>query len=73
MCILAHASPHAATRRPWHGDGAANNPFGRNAAQTPNYRSHHSRYNMDPQTGAIWTNLVAAAQRFDSYDVQTDY
>ena len=57
----------------WHGDGAANLPFSRSAAQTPDYRSHHSRYNTDPQAGAIFTNLVAAAQRFDSYDVQTDY
>lgn len=56
-----------------HGSLGANNPFGRNAAQTPNYRSTHSIYNLDPQTGAIWTNLVAAAQRFDSYDVNGDY
>jgi hypothetical protein len=56
-----------------HGSLGANNPFGRDAAQTPNYSSHHSEYNVDPQTGGVWTNLVAAAQCFDGYDVNTDY
>jgi len=38
------------------------------------YRSHHSRYNMTPDGGGGWaTNLIAAAQQFDSYDVNTDY
>lgn len=38
------------------------------------YYSHHSRYNMTPDGGGGWaTNAIAVAQRFDSYDVQTDY
>lgn len=56
-----------------HGSLGANNPFGRDAAQTPNYRSTHSIYNSDPQLGGWATNLVAAAQRFDSYDPNGDY
>lgn len=56
-----------------HGSLGANNPFGRSAAQTPNYASHHCAYNSDPETGAIWTNLIAAGQRFDTLDVDADY
>jgi len=56
-----------------HGSVGANNPFGRSGAQTPDYKSHHDAYNSDPEAGAIWTNLVAAGQRFDSLDVNTDY
>lgn len=56
-----------------HGSLGANNPFGRNAAQTPDYRSTHTIYNLDPETGAIWTNLVAVGQRFDAFDVNGDY
>ena len=51
-----------------HGSGGANNPFGRSAAETPNYISHHNAYNSDPEAGAIWTNLVAVGQRFDALD-----
>ncbi len=57
----------------WHGSGGANNPFGRNSTQTPNFKSHHSEYNSDPTSGGTWTNLVASAQRFDGYDTNTDY
>lgn len=51
-----------------HGDGGANNPFGRSAAETPDYYSHHNAYNSDPEAAGIWTNLVAPAQRFDAQD-----
>jgi len=57
----------------WHGSGAGNNPFGRSAAQTPDYKSYQSAYNSDPEAGGIWTNLVAAGQRCDSLDVNTNY
>jgi len=56
-----------------HGSLAGNNPFGRSAAQTPDFRSHHSCYNSDPEAGGTWTNLVAAGERFDSLDVLTDF
>jgi hypothetical protein len=51
-----------------HGTNPAANPFGRDVAQTPNYRSHHCAYNSDPELGGIWTNLIAPAQRFDALD-----
>ena len=55
----------------FHGSLGANNPFGRSGAQTPDYRSHHSVYNLDPQTGAIWTNLITT--EYDVFDVNGDY
>jgi len=56
-----------------HGSLAGNNPFGRSAAQTPNFVSHHTGYNSDPEAVGIWTNLIAPGQRFDALDVGTDY
>lgn len=56
-----------------HGLGAANNPFGRDAAQTPTYRSHHDAFNSDPESGGFWTNLIAPGQRFDTLDAQAIY
>jgi len=49
------------------------NPFEQGGGVTPNYRSHHSCYEVDPETGGVFTNLVAGAQRFDSVDVNTFY
>lgn len=57
----------------WHGSGAANLPIGRSAAQTPTYCSHHDAYNTDPLAGGWLTNAIAVAQRYNSYDVQSDY
>ena len=54
-----------------HGNLGANNPFGRSGAQTPNFASHHSAYNLDPATGAIWTNLIVT--EYDVFDVNADY
>lgn len=54
-----------------HGSLGANNPFGRSGAQTPNYCSHHSAYNSDPEVGAIWTNLIGT--HYDVIDVDADF
>lgn len=56
-----------------HGTNLALNPFGRDAAQTPNYLSHHCAYNSDPESGGTWINLIAPAQRFDSLDANAVY
>ena len=53
-----------------HGSLGASNPFGRSAAQTPNFCSHHSMYNADPTAG-IWTNLIGTP--YDSFDADGDY
>jgi len=53
-----------------HGSLGANNPFGRSGAQTPNFCSHHSMYNVDPTAG-IWTNLIGTP--YDSFDADGDY
>jgi hypothetical protein len=58
----------------WHGSGGANNPFGRDAAQTPAYSSYQCAFNSDPEAGAVWTNnIVGAGLNRDSIDVNTDY
>lgn len=51
--------------------GKANLPFGRSGAQTPTYASHHCCYNVDPETGAIWTNSIGT--EYDVFDVDGDY
>jgi len=53
-----------------HGSLGANNPFGRSGAQTPNFCSHHSMYNVDPTAG-IWVNLIGTP--YDSFDADGDY
>lgn len=47
---------------------ALSNPFGRSAAQTPRFRSHHCAFNSDPESGAIWVNEISPGQRFDTLD-----
>lgn len=56
-----------------HGSLAFGNPFGRDAVQTPLYRSHHCAYNSDPENLGIWTNVLAPGQRFDTLDPAADY
>ncbi len=56
-----------------HGSLAFGTPFGRNALQTPLYRSHHCAYNSDPENLGIWTNALAPGQRFDTLDPAADY
>lgn len=56
----------------WHGLGAANDPFARDAAQVVTFKSHHSEYNSIPGSG--WaTNLIPAGQTQDAVDVNGDY
>lgn len=55
-----------------HGSLAANDPFARDAAQTPDFCAHHTIFNVQPNV-AVWTNLIAAGQRMNSYDVNGDY
>jgi len=55
-----------------HGSLAANDPFGRAGVQVPNFRSHHTAYNSIPGSG--WaTNLIAAAQEFNTVDPAVDF
>ncbi len=56
-----------------HGSLGTNNPFGRGGTQTPDYKSHHTGYNSDPETGGIWTNLVSSVDRYETIDVNADY
>jgi len=59
-----------------HGSAGANNPFDASAAQTPNFRAHHCGFNADPTSFAgppNWTNLIAAGQQQNTYDVNVDW
>jgi len=55
-----------------HGSLGANNPLG-TAAGNPNFYSHHSAWNSDPEAGAAFSNLVPVGQRFDALDPSADY
>ena len=55
-----------------HGSVAANDPFGRSGAQVPNFCAHHTAFNSIPGSG--WaTNLIAAAQQFNTVDPAIDF
>jgi hypothetical protein len=55
-----------------HGDLGANVPFGRSAAQTPDVTCYQSTFNVTPW-GAVWTNLINAAQRLTTLDAEANY
>ena len=53
--------------------GGTDGPFGVVVGvHTPNYRSHHCSYNVDPEA-SVFTNLIPAAQRFDCISAEADY
>jgi hypothetical protein len=55
-----------------HGFGGANDPFRRDAAQTPTFAAHHCAFNTIP--GAGWaTNAIPPAQQFNTTDPNVDF